>query len=253
VQRSGEHHKKCSVDNLQPGNYRICGESPIDGSAKIDPQEGDAVAGANSSVLNRSVLVLNRNYMALRVVTVQRAFCLLFRQLAQVISTEDGKYNTYDFESWTELSQLKREYEPDAHEWLRTVRYDIAVPRIIRLIFYDKLPRQEVKFNRRNIFARDRSSCQYCGKHFMTSELSIDHIVPRSQGGKETWDNVVCCCLKCNVRKGGRTPDQASMKLITKPVRPKRSPIISLKVTTERYASWKEFIDQAYWSVELKE
>ena len=104
------------------------------------------------------------------------------------------------------------------------MRFELAVPRIIRLLFYDRLPRQAVKFNRRNIFARDRNRCQYCGKRFPTSELSLDHVVPRSRGGEATWENIVCCCVKCNVRKGGRTPEEAGMKLITEPVKPKRSP-----------------------------
>lgn len=207
-----------------------------------------------ASVLDGNVLVLNRHYMAMRIVSVRRAFCLLFQDLAQVISAENGTYNGYDFDSWTELSQLRREIEPDGHEWVRTVRFDIVVPRIIRLLFYDRLPRHEtVKFNRRNIFARDGNRCQYCGKRYSTSDLSLDHITPRSQGGHSDWTNLVCCCLKCNVRKGGRTPQQARMKLIAKPVKPKRSPVITLKLAHERYASWKEFLDQAYWSVELKE
>lgn len=208
---------------------------------------------ASVTVLNSNVLVLNKHYMALRVVSVRRAFSLLFRELAQVISVEDGRYCTYDFQSWAEISQLKKEFEPDAHEWIHTVKFELAVPRIIRLLFYDKLPRQEVKFNRRNIFARDHNRCQYCGKKFPTSELSLDHVIPRSQGGKSTWDNIVCCCLQCNVKKGGKTPHQAGMKLIANPQKPKRSPILSLKLSTNRYASWKEFLDQAYWTVELKE
>lgn len=205
------------------------------------------------SVLDANVLVLNKHYMALRVVSVRRAFSLLFRDLAQVISIEEGQYQTYDFQSWAEISQFRREFEPDAHEWLKTVRFEIVVPRIIRLLFYDKLPRQEVKFNRRNIFARDGNRCQYCGKKFATTDLSLDHVIPRSQGGKSTWENVVCCCLDCNVRKGGRTPEQARMKLAAPPRKPRRSPIITMKLTNVRYASWKEFLDQAYWSVELKE
>jgi len=208
---------------------------------------------AHGSVLNSNVLALNKHYMALRIISVRRAFCMLFSDLAQVISVEDGKYNTYDFDSWAEISQLKRQFEPGAHEWLRTIRFDLAVPRIIRVLTYDKLPQRQVRFNRRNIFARDRNRCQYCGRKFPTAELSLDHVVPCSRGGRSTWTNVVCSCLACNVRKGGRTPDQAGMKLVTKPARPKRSPIISLKLTHERYASWKEFLDHAYWSVELKE
>ncbi len=205
------------------------------------------------SVLDANVLVLNKHYMALRVVSVRRAFSLLLRELAQVISIEDGKYQAYDFQSWSEISQFRREFEPNAHEWIKTVRFELVVPRIIRLLFYDKLPRQEVKFNRRNIFARDNNRCQYCGKKFPLSELSLDHVVPRSQGGKSTWENVVCACLDCNVRKGGRTPAQAGIKLMTPPRKPKRSPIIAIKMSSNRYASWKEFLDQAYWSVELKE
>jgi 5-methylcytosine-specific restriction endonuclease McrA len=205
------------------------------------------------TVLDANVLVLNKHYMALRVVSVRRAFSLLFRDLAQVISIEEGKYQTYDFQSWAEVSQYRREFEPESHEWIKTVRFEIVVPKIIRLLFYDKLPRQEVKFNRRNIFARDTNRCQYCGKKFVPAELSLDHVLPRSQGGKSTWENVVCCCLNCNVRKGGRTPEQAGIRLITLPRKPRRSPMIALKLSNARYASWKEFLDQAYWSVELKD
>jgi len=126
------------------------------------------------------------------------------------------------------------------------------VPKIIRLLGYDRLPKQEVKLNRRNIFARDRNLCQYCGRKFSTQELSLDHINPRSQGGESSWTNLVCCCVKCNTRKGGRTPIQASMKLIRQPVKPHRNPVVALRVGNDRYASWRQFVDQAYWSVELK-
>lgn len=203
------------------------------------------------TALSAHVLVLNRNYMPVRVTSVRRAFSLLFRDLAQVISVDDGQYNTYDFESWREISDLRRQFEPDDHDWVRTVRFEVAVPRIIRLLGYDRLPRQIVKLNRRNLFARDNNSCQYCGKRFITSELSIDHVVPRRHGGKTTWDNVVCCCLKCNVKKGGRTPAEANMKLVTKPVQPRRSPLITVRLSSEKYSSWKHFLDHAYWSVEL--
>ena len=125
--------------------------------------------------------------------------------------------------------------------------------RIIRLLIYDRLPRTNVKFTRRNIFARDSNRCQYCGRKFPTSELSLDHIVPRSRGGVSSWTNIVCCCIKCNVRKGGRTPAEAHMRLIREPVKPKRSPMITLRLGHEKYASWKQFLDAAYWNVELRE
>lgn len=196
--------------------------------------------------------MLNRNYMAVRVTSAKRAFSLLYRDMAEVIHVEDGQYLSYDFASWVEVSDLKQRFEPDRHDWVRTVKLSIVVPRIIRLTLYDRLPKKDVKFNRRNIFARDGNHCQYCGRKFPTSELSLDHVVPRSQGGKTTWDNIVCSCLKCNVKKGGRTPEEAHMALITKPVKPRRSPAISIELSSNRYRSWKQFLDHAYWSVELK-
>jgi len=199
-----------------------------------------------------NVLVLNRHYLAIRVVNVKRAFSLLCRELAEVVHLESGQFLSYDFSEWCELSSLAREFEPDAHDWIRTVRLHIAVPRIIRLAVYDRLPRQAVKFNRRNIYARDGNSCQYCGRRFPTTELSLDHVVPKSLGGKTTWENIVCACLKCNIRKGGRTPEQAGMHLTTVPKKPKRNPVLTVKLSDGRYSSWKAFLDNAYWSVELK-
>ena len=197
------------------------------------------------------VLVLNKHYMAIRVIGVRRAFSLLFRKQAEVISCNEGLYSNHDFESWRELSELKRDFEANNHDWISTVNFDIAVPRIIRLLFYDRLPRTPVKFNRRNIYARDRNLCQYCGKKHPSSELSLDHVIPRSMGGGSMWENVVCACTKCNVKKGGRTPKQAHMKLITKPVKPRRNPVIHIHLDHQRYRSWKQFLDNAYWSVEL--
>ncbi|MCA9238597.1 MAG: HNH endonuclease [Planctomycetales bacterium] len=208
---------------------------------------------AGVSALNASVLVLNRQYMAVHVVDVKRAFGLLMRQLAEVIHIEDGVYENHDFESWREISALRAEYERDPNsDWVRSVNFEIQAPRVLRLLKYDRVPRQRVRLNRRNLFARDGNLCQYCGKHFPTSELSIDHVVPCCRGGETTWENVVCACVRCNVRKGGRTPAEAHMRLIKKPVRPKRSPMLSVKLGNPKYASWKSFLDAAYWSVDLK-
>jgi 5-methylcytosine-specific restriction endonuclease McrA len=201
--------------------------------------------------LESNVLVLNRHYMAVRVVGAKRAFSLLFRELAEVVAYEEGTYANYDFQSWCEISQFKRQFEPDGYDWVATLNFHIAVPKIIRLLFYDRLPRSDVKFNRRNIFARDENRCQYCGKKFSTKELSLDHVIPRSLGGKSMWENVVCACVRCNVRKGGRTPDQAHMTLIRRPIKPRRNPLIHVHLGHQRYHSWKQFLDNAYWSVEL--
>jgi hypothetical protein len=209
--------------------------------------------GAERSALDSSVLVLNQHYAAVRVISARRAFCLLVKEIAEVVSVEDQQFLAYDLESWREVSQLRALYERENHEWVKCVRFELAVPRIVRLLFYDRLPRTNVKFTRRNIYARDSNRCQYCGKRFATSELSLDHIVPRSRGGVSSWANIVCCCVKCNVRKGGRTPYEAHMKLVRQPVKPKRSPMIALRLGHEKYASWKQFLDAAYWNVELCE
>lgn len=207
------------------------------------------------AALESSVLVLNKFFMALHVVSAKRAFALLCKETAEVISIDDGKFSSYNFENWRDISLYKAKSglpEEDNVSWIRTVSFEIEVPKIIRLLFYDKLPQSSVKFNRRNIFARDENKCQYCGQRFPTSELSLDHIVPKTYHGKTTWTNIVCACTECNKKKGGRTPEQAGMRLKRKPVKPKHSPILSLKLRSDKYRSWKQFLDEAYWSVPLK-
>lgn len=206
-----------------------------------------------TEALEANVLTLNRLYLAIHIISARRAFCLLCKNLAEVVDCQDGQFLTYDFSSWQEVSEHRRVYARGPNDdWVRTVQTEIQVPRIIRLLSYERLPRQTVKFNRRNIFARDHNQCQYCGKRYPTTDLSLDHVIPRSQGGGATWDNIVCSCLACNIKKGGRTPKQAGLKLVRKPEKPKRSPILSQKLTQEKYQSWRSFLDSAYWSVELK-
>lgn len=191
--------------------------------------------------------------MAVHIISVRRAFCLLCKDLAEVIHLEDGSFSSYNFESWREISEFRAQFfAEDDDDWIRTPTDQIQVPRVIRLLSYEKLPTHTVKFNRRNIFARDNNQCQYCGKKFPTTELSLDHVIPRSQNGHSSWDNIVCACVSCNVRKGGRTPQQAHMRLIRKPEKPKRSPLLNLKLTHRKYQSWKTFLDTAYWNVELR-
>ena len=178
----------------------------------------------NVRALESSVLVLNKFFAAVHIVNAKRAFALLFKESAEVVSIDNGQYNSYNFTRWVDVSAFKANCEfPD-----------------------------EDKFNRKNIFARDKNICQYCGKRFPTSELSLDHIVPRMQGGKSNWKNIVCACTDCNKHKGGRRPAEAGMKLIQKPVQPSHCPIIQLKLGSNKYQSWKQFLDNAYWSVPLE-
>ena len=197
---------------------------------------------SESSTLDCSVLVLNRFYMAVRVVDVRRAMTLLYRGCAEVITIEEDSYTNYDFDSWCEMSQLHAMEKQVGEEFLRTPHQEVQVPRIVRLVLYDKVPRSTVRFNRKNLFARDGYRCQYCGQTRPMSQLSLDHVLPRSQGGKTTWENVVCSCTNCNSKKGGRTPTEANMRLLTHPIRPHANPGMVATLEDPRYHSWKTFL-----------
>ncbi len=205
-----------------------------------------------AKALSSSVLVLNRFYMAVHVVNVRRAVGLLCRELAEVVHLQEGQFANYNFETWREISELRASFKEPNDDWISAVNFEIQVPRVIRLLSFDRVPKQTIRFNRRNLFARDGNRCQYCGKSFPLSELSLDHVVPKSRNGQTCWENIVCACLACNVRKGGRTPQEAHMKLIRHPVKPKRSPLLAVKLGNPKYESWKTFLNNAYWSVDLK-
>ena len=197
------------------------------------------------SALDSNVLVLNRFYMPVRVVNVRRLLTHLFRDCAEVISTENSQFDSYDFESWCDLSRMTSLEKQPGEDFLRAVGFEIQVPRIARLTRFDRMPSQAVKFNRKNLFARDDHQCQYCGKSEPTHKLSLDHVVPRSHGGPTTWENIVCCCLRCNSRKGGRTPKQAHMQLLSRPTKPQFNPMMILSMDDPRYECWKTFLPQA--------
>lgn len=202
--------------------------------------------------LSSSVLVLNRHYLAVHVVAARRAFCLLYRDLAEVIHHEDGQYANYDFESWCEVSEIWAEEDQPHADWVRSVRFEVRVPRVIRLLQFDRVPRQALRFNRRNLFARDGHRCQYCGRSLPSSQLSFDHVLPRSRGGETSWENVVCSCVDCNSKKGGRTPKEARMKLMREPTKPKHNPLLAMKLGNPKYECWRTFLNGVECSMELR-
>jgi 5-methylcytosine-specific restriction endonuclease McrA len=197
-----------------------------------------------ANALAGNVLVLNRYYSAIHVLSVRKSFCLLSKGAAEVVCVEEEPFRAYDFSDWIERSILKIELEEhhSDEEWIQSVNFQVQVPRIIRLVSYDRFPRHVVKFNRRNIFLRDEHLCQYCGQRFGQSHLSLDHVVPRSRGGEMTWENIVSACLKCNVRKGGRTPQEAGMTLRQRPSKPLRNPAFEVQLAKRKYACWKKFL-----------
>ena len=204
-----------------------------------------------ATALNSSVLVLNRFYMAVHVVSVRRALVLLYRELAEVIHVEEGIYSNFDFASCREASIFFAQ-EPEQHvEWIRGIGFSLQAPRVVRLNRYDKVPKQTLRFNRRHVFARDENTCQYCGSDFSSIHLSLDHIVPRSRGGQTNWENVVCCCLSCNTKKGNRTPKEANMRLIRQPKKPRHSPILKMKLDNPKYAVWRNFVQHTVTPVDV--
>ena len=199
-------------------------------------------------MLDANVLVLNRLWQAVNICTARRAFSLLYTGQAQVIDVEEGKFSAFNFEDWKDLSTSFEKYE----EVIHTISFSIRIPKVILLLLYDKLPCSSIKFNRKNIYQRDKNICQYCGKKFDLMNLNIDHVIPKVLGGKSVWTNVVCSCTNCNLHKGGRTPQQAGMKLILAPKEPRWQYLVHFNIKTMHHESWKHFIDTAYWNTELE-
>jgi 5-methylcytosine-specific restriction endonuclease McrA len=192
------------------------------------------------------VLVLNRLWQAVNVCSAERALTLLFTGHAQVVDEDSNGFSTYSFPEWCDFSGRS-----EAEEVVRTISIRIRIPRIILLLFFDHLPNKEVKFTRQNVFERDRNTCQYCGQRFDRGDLNIDHVVPRQRGGLTTWTNVVCSCVDCNRRKGSRTPEEAGMRLVRKPKKPRWRPFLDVQFARPSDHSWRHFLDLAYWNVEL--
>ena len=201
--------------------------------------------------LDQPVLVLNRLWQAVNVIGARRAFGLLSRGHAQVVHHHDHDFRTFALLDWIDFSANN---PPHVElETVRTPSRTIRLPRVILLTFFDKLPCKELKLTRNNVFERDKSTCQYCARVLPREQLNLDHVIPRHYGGKTTWENIVCSCIRCNSRKANRLPHEAHMRLVRKPVRPKWRPVISLVLGNQNCEVWKDFLDVAYWNVELEE
>ena len=167
----------------------------------------------NGSIVNRNVLMLNQNYEPLTVCSARRAIVLLFQGKAEMIETADG---------------LK----------IRTVDNHYALPSVVRLWQYRKVPYKRIVLTRKNIHVRDNNTCQYCGT--IKGPMTVDHVVPRDLGGKDSWENMVCACAKCNNKKGNRTPEKAGMKLMRTPKRPTFITFIQRHVTISK--RWRPYL-----------
>lgn len=185
-------------------------------------------------VLTIPVLVLNKNFEPVHLTTARRAFVLLYGGAALAID-ESGE--GYDFELWRELPLR------DDDDFVPTVTGSVRVPRVVHLHRYDRTPRLQVRLTRRNLMVRDAHQCQYCGKRPALRDLNIDHVLPRSRGGLDSWENLVTSCKSCNLRKGWKTPEEASMRLARRPFRPKWTMTAQILLGTgSRYREWEPFL-----------
>ena len=177
-------------------------------------------------------LVLNPGYEPVARVPWQRAVTLLFLGKVEVVEEYDDRE-------------------------IRSVTFVFKMPSVVRLLRALRGARKAIKFSRENVYARDGGRCQYCGAGVRRDEITYDHVVPRALGGKTTWENIVTACIGCNQRKGGRTPEQAGMKLRSSPVKPKRLPETFRVTFTFRKGmpeSWRSFLrSHSYWNGELEE
>lgn len=198
-------------------------------------------------MLDTHVLVLNKSWVAVNVTPARRALCLLFQGHARVVHPTD--YSLHDFDEWCDRSQTDTELI-EGGAMVSTPHFDIRLPEVIILSLFNGFVRHEVSFSRRNIFARDQHRCQYCGQRPAKQELTIDHVMPKSRGGKDSWDNLVLACVNCNVSKGNRTPEEAGMRLLTRPAAPRWLPRFGTRVPKKELMSWQRFVDTRYWGIE---
>lgn len=158
---------------------------------------------------------------------------MIYQDVARAV---DAEYQTFDFDAWRRLPVQ------EGALGVGTPSGSLRVPRVIVLLFYDRVPKRHLRYSRVNVFARDKFTCQYCGDRPPRSRLNLDHVIPRALGGKTTWENVVASCVDCNRRKGGRTPHQASFRLMRKPERPRWTPLVNLASAASRHAEWRPFL-----------
>ncbi len=193
------------------------------------------------TALTQPALVLNRNWQPIGIQPVTRAICMVFNDNAKIVDPAD--YQQYDWHDWAKLRPS------DGCKVLKLVGMTIRIPEVIAVHSYTGVRQHTIVFNRKNLFVRDKFTCQYCGEKPGSDDLTVDHIVPRSRGGQGTWLNCVLACSGCNRKKANLTLRQAGMKLLREPFKPKWSPLFRTKVVIP---SWERFLSEMYWNVELE-
>lgn len=201
-------------------------------------------------MLEGNTLVLNRSWLAVHVTSVRRALSLLFAGCARALHPDNMTVH-----EWDEWSAFCEDTLPG--RYVQTPSRAVRIPEVIVLNFFNGFIRHEVRFSREAIFERDDNFCQYCthdcahwGKRLPRAQLTLDHVMPSSRGGPDTWENLVVACHSANVKKGNRTPDEAGMRLLRKPAKPPWSPPLSSRLNGDCQDLWRRFIDPGEWSLQ---
>ncbi len=182
------------------------------------------------SHLNDTVLVLNKSWTPVSVTTVKRSLRLLFVGSARFVCTET--YSIFELEDWVER---------DSDRYIKSTGLAIPVPEVLVLSTYNSVPNDKSSFSKKNVYKRDRYLCQYCGEFPGIELLTIDHVIPKSRGGKSTWENCVVACSACNTRKSDKPLAESGMALLKEPVRPNWSPVSHIS-SRARKPSWNKFL-----------
>jgi 5-methylcytosine-specific restriction endonuclease McrA len=198
------------------------------------------------AVLERPALVLNRAWVPIQVTTVREAIGLVAKGSALVVEPET--YRSHDLRSWDDASRARTALDGAV---IRSARLALAPPEVIVLTAYSGQGERSALFSRKNLYKRDRYTCQYCGGQPGPEELTIDHVKPRSKGGASSWENCVLACVPCNRRKADRSPEAAGLRLRKAPRKPSWKTLTHV-ATRERRESWSQFLSRAYWEVELE-
>ncbi len=198
-------------------------------------------------LLNTQVLVLNRLWQPVNICSARRAIVLLCLGHAQVVNADnENNFSIHDIDSWTDASDCYT-----GEDVVHSISFYLRIPRVIVLSIFDRLPKKEVKFTRQNVFERDHYTCQYCNKRYDTKELNIDHVRPRDKGGKTTWENVVCSCIRCNSRKGNKHPQEVNMFPMKEPRAPRWRPFFMTARESAGHESWRHFLDLDHATVSV--
>lgn len=198
-----------------------------------------------TAVLQEPTLVLNKSWMPIQTTTVREAVALVAKGSAYIIDPDT--YEQHDLETWDDVSRAKAIVD----NLVRSPKLSLAAPEVIVLTGYDSMGERSVVFSRRNLFKRDRYTCQYCGDQPGTAEMTIDHIMPKSRGGRSSWENCVLACIDCNKDKDDKTPKEAKMKLRKEPVKPSWKVLQQVPPKRVRL-SWQKFLNKAYWETALE-